>query len=441
MSTALAIASVTAVLKDLLNNGLIDHNVSGSVGGDITVTALPPDRIQVGSGGTSQLALFLYHVSPNSGWRNVDLPSRDGRGDRLSNPPLALDLHYLLIAYGAQELDAEILLGYGMQLLHETPVLTRDAIRRSLAPPSIAGAGSGIPDPLRELWRSELADQVELIKISPQYMSTDEIAKLWAAFQATYRPLAAYVASVVLIESRQSTRSALPVLGRGIAVVPNRTPRIDRVMAQAPPNGPIADGPIVAGANIVLRGAELSGGDPIVRIGGVDVVPASVTATQVIAPLTDPALVAGAQGAQVVLRLKFQETDTVEHELFESNLAPFVLRPRVDGITVDLDGGDPTKPRSGRITIQVTPTVAAVQRGRLLLNEMVPAASPPAATAGAAYSFVLPPRTTPPDPTGTLVFPIADVKPATYLVRLQIDGAESIPISDAQGFRQPTVTV
>ena len=33
MSNALAIASVTAVLKDLLNNGLIDHNVSKALAG------------------------------------------------------------------------------------------------------------------------------------------------------------------------------------------------------------------------------------------------------------------------------------------------------------------------------------------------------------------------------------------------------------------------
>ena len=43
MSNALAIASVTAVLKDLLNNGVIDHQLSGVVG-EVTVSALPPDR-------------------------------------------------------------------------------------------------------------------------------------------------------------------------------------------------------------------------------------------------------------------------------------------------------------------------------------------------------------------------------------------------------------
>jgi hypothetical protein len=47
MSNALAIASVTAVLKDLLNNGVIDHDLTSVVGSDVAVTALPPDRIEV----------------------------------------------------------------------------------------------------------------------------------------------------------------------------------------------------------------------------------------------------------------------------------------------------------------------------------------------------------------------------------------------------------
>src|SRR5215471_6399154 len=99
MSTALAVASVTAVLKDLLNNGMIDHNITAVVGSDVVVSALPPDRIDVidvnPSDRKSRLNLFLYQVTPNAGWRNVGLPSRNGQGERISNPPLALDLHYL----------------------------------------------------------------------------------------------------------------------------------------------------------------------------------------------------------------------------------------------------------------------------------------------------------------------------------------------------------
>ncbi|MDD5410697.1 MAG: Pvc16 family protein, partial [Methylobacter sp.] len=92
MSSALAIAGVTAVLRDLLNDGLINHDATGTLGSTITVSAGPPDRVIPASGGTesSQLNLFMYHVTPNSGWRNEGLPSRDSSGNqRLSNAPLA----------------------------------------------------------------------------------------------------------------------------------------------------------------------------------------------------------------------------------------------------------------------------------------------------------------------------------------------------------------
>ena len=108
---ALAIAAVTAVLKDLLNNGVINNDIASTVG-EVAVTSLPPDRIDVSDGNErNQLNLFLYQVTPNAGWRNVGLPSRDSRGERISNPPLALDLHYMLSAYGTRDLHPEILLG------------------------------------------------------------------------------------------------------------------------------------------------------------------------------------------------------------------------------------------------------------------------------------------------------------------------------------------
>ena len=71
MSSALAIAGVTAVLRDLLNDGLINHNVSGLLGSTVTVSAVPPDRVVPANGAEStQLNLFLHQVTFNTGWRN-----------------------------------------------------------------------------------------------------------------------------------------------------------------------------------------------------------------------------------------------------------------------------------------------------------------------------------------------------------------------------------
>jgi len=223
MSSPLAIAAVTATLKDLLNDGLLNHDLSSI--GSFSVTALPPDRVTTGQNEPNQLNLFLYQVTPNLGWRNADLPSRNTQGARLSNAPLAIDLHYLLTAYGSQDLNAEVLLGYAMQLLHETPVLTREQLRIVLGalPSQVPGKpplpppvnGSILPPLFGTLSAVDLADQVELIKITPVFLSTEDLSKMWTAMQARYRPTMAYMASVVLIQSTAGIRVAPPVLKRG----------------------------------------------------------------------------------------------------------------------------------------------------------------------------------------------------------------------------------
>ena len=206
MSNALAIAAVTAALKDLIGNGLLSLDLSSI--GSVTVSALPPDRIATGQTEPNQLNLFLYQVTPNIGWRNQALPARDGSGARIGNAPLALDLHYMLSAYGAQDLSAEALLGLAMQFLHETPMLSRAQLRTVLGPPS---------PPFGNLSALSLADQIEWLKITPQFLGAEELSKLWTAMQARYRPSMAYQVSVVLIESDAATRAALPVLKRGTA--------------------------------------------------------------------------------------------------------------------------------------------------------------------------------------------------------------------------------
>lgn len=153
MSSALAIAGVTAVLRDLLNDGLINNDATGVLGATVSVTAGPPDRVIPANGGTesTQLNLFMYHVTPNSGWRNERFPTHDASGNqRLSNAPLAINLHYLLSAHGSEDLHGEILLGYAMQLLHEMPILSRKAIRKALDPSPPIG-GTALPSALKAL--------------------------------------------------------------------------------------------------------------------------------------------------------------------------------------------------------------------------------------------------------------------------------------------------
>jgi hypothetical protein len=413
MSNALAIASVTAAMKDLLDNAIIDHSLSTTVGDRITVTSLPPDRIDTGGNEKAQLNL-LYNVMPDQGWRNVSLPSHNAQGERLTNQPLALDLYYLLTAYVMQDFDAEILLGYAMQTLHEMPVLTCNAIRRALAPTSPV-SGDMLPPEVGYLSASDLAEQVELIKISPHQMSTEEISKLWSAFQSNYRPSVAYHVSVVLIESRRSTRSALPVRGRNLYTSPFSQPVIEKVMSEEG-----EDTPILADSSLVILGRQLRGNSIIVLIGGFEITPSpeNLTEIQISIPLPS-GLRAGVQGAQVVQQMLIGTPPTL-HLGVESNVSAFVLcpiiTPSVSNVT-ESTVNDHTL-YSADVTVNFNPAVGRMQRVIMLLNEFNPPSDRPARS----YSFQAQSRD---EDVNSIIFHISNVEAGEYLVRVQVDGAES----------------
>ena len=433
MSSALAVASVSFVLVDLLNNGLIDRDIGSSLG-EVIVTALAPDRVDEQRNTKSALNLFLYNVTQNEAWRNMNYPSRNAAGELINNPPLALNLHYLLTAYGAEQFHAEILLGYGMQLLHETPVLPRAAIRRSLAAPTEVNAGGGLPAAMLNLYTSDLADQVELIKIWPQTLTTEEISRLWTAFQAKYRPTAAYQISVVLIQSEASTQQALPVRKRTISVTPFQKPAITQVLSQLTPVSPVLNQPIFADSILVLQGTELQGGVTTVQFGSVEATPTSVTGSQIVVPL--PAgLLPGAQSVQVVQSVLVGDPP-LPHNGVESDPAGFVLQPNIlDTIVVN----------PGQLQIDLDIAVGPSQTVLVMLNQLT--MSPPQSPA--AYSFPVPPRVSlesppavTPAPTAQLTVPFSGVAPGTYLIRVQVDAAQSplIPGSGG-GFVGPQVVI
>jgi hypothetical protein len=266
MSSPLAIGAVSAVLRNLLDNGIVEQVALGTT---VSVTATAPDLVHLdASDEPPQLNIFLYQVTPNAALRNDDLPSRSLRGDRLSNPPLALDLHYLVTAYGRTDFQAEILLGYAMHLLHERPMLDRPAIRRALDPSPMDV--SMLPPTFQALAASDLADQVEAIRITPIVMPVEEMSKLWAAIQSHYRPSAAYQVSVVLIDAQRPARIPLPVLSRGlvdpvtlrdrgVVVSPDLLPPVPTLLGIEP-----AAKQLVArlGESVAVIGHRLNGGNP-----------------------------------------------------------------------------------------------------------------------------------------------------------------------------------
>ena len=201
MSSPLSIASVTSVIKSTLENGLVMHGATAVVG-ELAVTALPPDRIPTGADERSQLNIYLYRITPNTAWRAISASDSSGVGARAV--PLSLDLHYLLTAYGERDYHAETLLGSAMELLHETPVLTRETIAPALAALTERGGANGAPV------FADVINSIDRITLSPEFLSMEDLTKLWSALQARYRLSATYRASVLMRAAADVVPSSQP---------------------------------------------------------------------------------------------------------------------------------------------------------------------------------------------------------------------------------------
>ena len=428
MSSPLAIGAVSAVLRNLLDNGLIE--AGAAMGTTVNVTAVAPDTIDLEDADEPpRLNLFLHQVAPNAGWRNARLPSRSSvSGERLTNAPLALDLHYVLTAYGRANFQAEILLGYAMHLLHERPVLDRDAIRRALNP-SPLDVGM-LPPAFQALAASDLADQVELIKVTPAAMGGDEMSKLWAAIQSHYRPSAAYHVSVVLIEGTRAGVSPLPVLtrgkldpttgrDRGVVVNPDLLPPLPTLFYATPP---LQQAAARLGETVTVTGVRLDGSGHVVRLvhrlvgTPIELVPAAPnttgTAISVALP-NDAAAQTSFAAGQWSLSVRFTPTGEVDPR--ETNAAPLILAP-VPVITADAGLGLPaaTVVRGGApprvtVTMAARPQVRLEQRATLMLDS-VEAVALPRALASDALVFEFP----------------NSVIAGAHWVRLRVDGADSV---------------
>jgi hypothetical protein len=388
VSNGSAIAAAAATLRQILrDNG-------------IKVTLLPPDLAGKGTiADHGQVNLFLFQTSIDAAWRNQDLPGRVKPGEA-ARPPLPLNLHFLLTAYadaaaGDQEgLKRYDLLGKAMRIFADHPVLGRDEIQRA--------TNIDVPG-------SDLQDQVERVRINPETPTTEEISKLWTAFQTPYRASAYYQLSVVLIESQRSIRAPLPVLSRGVddrgpIVLTGSRPLLDAVQ-------PVLRLPAVRlGDELSLTGEHLAGGTVAVVLrgprGAGPFAPQSLPVvgdTEIVARLPDTpaaraAWPAGVYTAQVVTS-HAGEPDRSSGEL------PFLLAPTV-AITPPRTAAGPD------VTLQLTvaPNVRPEQRVALLFGEReVPAPAHPASTS-------------------KLTFAVSGLRPGIYLVRLRADGVDSVPI-------------
>lgn len=390
MSNHQAIAAVTATLRSLLLSKLTAEGMT------VNITVRPPDRVTVTNGST-QLNLFLYQTAQNAALRNMNLPQKLKPGET-APPPLALNLYYLMTAYGPDDENEDLvthqLLGKAMNVMHDHPLLGADEIKDATS--SIQG--------------SDLHNQIERIRITPQPMALEEMSKLWTTFQTNFRISAAYLVAVVLIESTRPSKTPLPVLSRGAddegaTAQGNLTP-LPLLESIIIPGGQLS---AKLGDELTITGFNLSGSNLKVLVQPpyqsseteLAIVGESKEKEIKVKLPTDPTLF---PAGYYKLRVKVHK----EGEVFDrsTNTLLFAVAPK---ITV------PALPhevaRVGQdVTLNVTaePQVLPEQHAALLLGEM---------------EVVAAPREQKTDP---LVFLIKNAPVGEHLVRLRVDGVDSL---------------
>lgn len=416
MTNYYAIATVTAVLKDLLAGELDNatfHNLS--------ITSKPPDKVEKESE-SPRLNVFLYNISQNSGFNTLDTPTRNSQGELVKRPIIALNLYYLLTAYAADselellEIDPQKVLAKAMMALNENPVLDRKNIQR------IRSNNSSLSDLQSEDY---LDEQIESVKISFHHISSEEMTKIWSSFfQTHYRLSVAYAVSVVLLDNKaKKVKPSLNVQERKIYVLPFQRPVIERIEPQFVeiPSSP-ADAKInLIGRNLAADNVLLQFGDISVKLTGAAAPSSSgaltmdaTSGSQILAVSIPANLTAGVKQVRVIHPLMAGAPPSERLNWSVSNVAAFVLAPKILDPTAKV-----TLTRGQKLAVKVIPAVAQSQKVSILLNDRefevsLPQLNPPRPVKS------LPPITIPMD------LPITSppsVPP--YVIRLRVDGADS----------------
>jgi hypothetical protein len=380
MSDARAIEAVTETLRSIVDAG------AKRVAAGARAITLPPHEITASQ--ELRVNVFLYQAEIDGALRNTD-PVNVAPGER-GQPALPLVLRYLITPYApdADEVQAHRLLGGALQAVHSHPLLTA------------ADLADAAP-------YSDIAHQVESVRICWQPLGDKDIYSLWSIFQAPYRISTALELRVVLIDSTAAGSAPPPVLsrgssGRGFAVVASVAyPEITDVVP------PLGQPGALSGEQVRLLGVRLAAPAVTVLLNHpvlpepLRITPDTATGSEVI--FTVPSGTPAGFGTVALLLSTPGTSDQL------TNDAPFSIAP---AITSPLPAHLTASAGQGALTVTCRPTVRAGQQAVLLIGASPVAAAPVTAD------------------TASLTFTVGPIPARTYPLRLRVDGADSRLIAD-----------
>jgi hypothetical protein len=415
MSNYQAIATVTATLVRLLQSS-IQLDLPGA-----KVTTARPHATD-GKTPETGMNVYLYQVTPNPAWRNYDLRNRRPKGELIKHSQAGLDLFYILTFYGNElDLEPQRMLGSAVRALVDNPILTPEMIRATINSANYS-----------YLADSTLEDQVERVTFVPSQMNTEELSKVWSSlFQMPYVLSFACQGGAVLIEGHRPSGRALPVRGAQFYATPSQ-PRVEQVVPEAGANQPI-----FGDSKLTIRGKRLQADLVQVKIGEARVMPQQVSEQELgldlssLSPEEAGGLRAGVQ--QLCVLHPIAKLESLESErAVASNVMPFVLCPRIVAGPEISSVWNTDDMYLMDLTVVLDLTVGGKQQALLFLNER-------SNNNPVSYIFAAKARE---EDTNAVVFQIFNVKEGEYLVRVQVDGAESpLEVSTDNGYVGPFVEI
>lgn len=439
MPGGLAIAALSHALRFRLRQVITEED-SAAIG-QIDVVTRAPEQMVTPAPTRATLLLYPYRVVPNAGWQSSRAAPYNSSGERQADPLLALDVHYLLAAYGPNAALPDLALGIAMLALHETPQLTAALLQAAASDASLPGS-SPLPQAVQQI-----AGQDAPIKVSATPLDMEPLSQLWSMMNSGLRVGMTYQVGTLLMERQRRRAPAPPVREGRLAITLLRAPNIDRLLvAPADPAQPFAERAIAApGERIRLTGSGLTGEITELFVGD-----QSLPTTALAQDAIEAGLPANLRPGLSQVRVRHQAAKPVgtipppgagNIPVEQSNLVAIAIRPVLRAANPFVFSGRVVDDGVVRFTatVHVAVAVGRLQRAELLLN----AVNPDANGRFPAYVFEAPdpPPGTADAAVTSRTFTIAGVTPGPYLARVIIDGAESALTAGAAGYNGPIATV
>ena len=193
------------------------HNTLATIATNAVAALTPRPAITVGPLDREhdglRLNWFLYSLRSNPTYSNME-PPRTGSRSARGNPPLALELAYVLTSHpgtltltGEQPQFADRGLTAVMQALHDRPIIGEGEVE--LAP--------------------EAAPLVEPLRITMDTLDLESVSKIWTAAAQPMRTTVGYTVSLAIVETTREFVAGPPVRERRIGAVPSMGPRFESV--------------------------------------------------------------------------------------------------------------------------------------------------------------------------------------------------------------------